>query len=297
MTAPAVFIPAWAKINLTLSVLKKREDGFHALASVMQTISLHDTLRIQTTADERLTCDVDVAELRNDENLALRAARLLRDEGYLTSGVALELRKEIPSQGGLGGGSSDAATVLTALNRLCSLGLSQERLEELGARLGSDVPFFIRGGTALIEGRGEFVTPLPNCEPLWLIIARPPVSIPTAMVFRSLTPMDYSDAQDTDAVVKALRNGVPLPLDRLSNTLEPIAMRQWPEVAATRDRLLQAGAPIVRMSGSGPTLFAPFRALTAASHVFEETRRQRIEAWLCHTVAHPGAQDGLWLEP
>jgi 4-diphosphocytidyl-2-C-methyl-D-erythritol kinase len=297
VTAPAVFIPAWAKINLTLSVLKKREDGFHALASVMQTISLHDTLRLQTTADERLTCDVDVAELRNNENLALRAARLLRDEGYLTSGVALELRKEIPSQGGLGGGSSDAATVLTALNRLCSLGLSQERLEELGARLGSDVPFFIRGGTALIEGRGEFVTPLPDCEPLWLIIARPPVSIPTAAIFRSLTPMDYGNAQDTDAVVEAIRSDALLPLDRLSNSLEPVAMRQWPEVAATRDRLLQAGAPIVRMSGSGPTLFAPFRALTAASHVFEEIRRQRIEAWLCHTVAHPCAPDGLYVEP
>lgn len=297
MTAPALFIPAWAKINLTLAVLKKREDGFHALSSVMQTVSLHDTLRIQTTDNGLLTCDVDVAELRNDANLALRAARLLRDEGYLTGGVAMELRKEIPSQGGLGGGSSDAAAVLTTLNRLCSLGLSQARLEELGARLGSDVPFFIRGGTALIEGRGEFVTHLPDCEPLWLIIARPPVSISTAAIFQSLTAMDYGDAQDTDAVVAAIRGGDPLPLDRLSNTLEPVAMRHWPEVAATRDRLLEAGAPIVRMSGSGPTLFAPFRALAHAARVYEEIRRQRVEAWLCHTVAQPSVQGDSSVEP
>ncbi len=122
MTAPAIFVPAWAKINLTLSVLKKREDGFHALTSVMQTISLNDTLRIQTTGGRDVTCAVDIKELANDDNLALRAARLLQDEGHLTSGVALELRKQIPAQGGLGGGSSDAATVLASLNRLCTLG-------------------------------------------------------------------------------------------------------------------------------------------------------------------------------
>lgn len=286
VTAPAVFVPAWAKINLTLSVLKKREDGFHALASVMQTISLCDTLRIETTRDESVAIAVDIPELQNDDNLALRAARLLREEGYLTGGAALELRKQIPAQGGLGGGSSDAAAVLVALNRLCALGLSQKRLEELAARLGSDVPFFVHGGTALIEGRGEYVTPLPDCEPLWLIIARPPVSISTAAVFQSLTAADYSDSKDTDAVVAAIRAGAPLPLERLSNTLEPIVLRTWPEVAATREALLWAGAPIVRMSGSGPTLFAPFRSLKDATRVYAATQKAHIESWLCHTISH-----------
>lgn len=297
VTAPAVFVPAWAKINLTLSVLSKREDGFHALTSVMQTISLADTLRIQITHDEELTCAVDLPELQNNDNLALRAARLLRDEGHLTSGVALELRKQIPAQGGLGGGSSDAATVLTALNELCSLGLSRDRLEGLAARLGSDVPFFIHGGTALIEGRGELVTPLPDGEPLWLIVARPPVSISTATVFRSLTAAEYGDTRDTDAVVAAIRAGGPLPLDRLSNTLEPVVMRVWPEVAATRDALLRAGAPLVRMSGSGPTLFAPFRALGDAARVYASTREEHIEAWLCHTVPHTCAGEAVLAKP
>lgn len=285
MTAPAVFVPAWAKINLTLSVLRKRTDGYHALASVMQTISLRDTLRIQATDDANVACVVDVPELATSDNLALRAVRLLRSEGYLAGGAMLELHKEIPAQGGLGGGSSDAASVLTALNRLCGLNLDQTRLQELGARLGSDVPFFIQGGTALIEGRGEFVTPLPDCEPLWLVIARPHVRISTAAVFRSLAPSDYADTGETDAVVESIQQGAPLPLDRLSNALEPVVMRSWPEVAATRDSLLRAGAPVVRMSGSGPTLFAPFRTLLDAVNVYEHTRTAPYDTWLCHTVS------------
>ncbi len=285
MSAPVIFVPAWAKINLTLSVLGKREDGYHALASVMQAISLKDTLRIQATDDDQITCAVDMPSLRNDDNLAVRAARLLREEGYLAHGVALELHKEIPAQGGLGGGSSDAAAVLIALNQLCALGLSQARLEELAAQLGSDVPFFIHGGAALIEGRGEVVTPLPNCEPLWLLIAHPPVSISTAAVFQSVTPAEYGDTHDTDIVVEAIRGGSQLPLERLSNTLEPLVMRNWPEVAATRNDLLHAGAPIVRMSGSGPTLFAPFRTLDEATQVYEAARGQNIAVRLCHTVA------------
>lgn len=285
MSAPAVFIPAWAKINLTLAVLGKREDGYHALVSVMQTISLSDTLRIQVTDDDRITCAVDAPSLRNDDNLAMRAARLLRNEGYLTHGAVIELRKEIPAQGGLGGGSSDAAAVLIALNRLCALGLSQTRLEELAARLGSDIPFFIHSGTALIEGRGELVTPLPDCEPLWLLIAHPPVSISTAAVFQSVTPTDYGDTYDTDIVAEVIRGGSRLPLERLSNTLEPLVMRNWPEVAETREGLLRAGAPIVRMSGSGPTLFAPFRTLDEAIQVYEAARGQNIAVRLCRTVA------------
>lgn len=293
MSASAAFVPAWAKINLTLSVLGKREDGFHALASVMQTISMYDTLRVQATNDGRVTCAVDLPELRNGENLAVRAARLLCEDARLECGVALELRKEIPAQGGMGGGSSDAATVLLALNQICALGLSQPQLVELAAQLGSDVPFFIYSGTALIEGRGEHVTPLPDCEPLWLIVARPPVSISTAAVFRLLTPNHYGNAQDTMSVVEAIRAGAPLPFERLSNTLEPVVMSSWPAVAATRDALLRAGAPIVRMSGSGPTLYAPFRALEDAVTVYEAIRGQNIEARLCHTISRAQVEASL----
>lgn len=297
MTAAAVFVSAWAKINLTLSVLGKRSDGYHALASVMQTISLCDTLRIETTADERVSCAVDVTELDNDDNLVVKAARLLQAEEQFTGGVSIELHKAIPSPGGLGGGSSDAAAALTALARLRGLRLPQSRLEGLGARLGSDVPFFMHGGTALVEGRGEFVTPLPDVEPLWLVVARPPVSISTAAVFRALTQDDYGNTLDTDAVVAAIRGGMPLPFDRLSNTLEQTVLRRWPPVAATRDALLSAGAPVVRMSGSGPTLFAPFVSLKDAAQVYESSRRADIETWLCHTVSHSQVVGALPVVP
>lgn len=284
-----LFVPAYAKINLTLDVLGKREDGYHRLASVMQTIALHDTLRIETNDDAAITCACDAAELQTDDNLALRAAKLISAiAGDKRLGVRIELRKEIPTQAGLGGGSSDAARVLTMLNALWQLGLPTERLEELAAQLGSDVPFFVRGGTALIEGRGEYVTALPDAEPLWIVLAKPAIGLPTAQVFRSLRPESYSAGDDTEAVVVAIREQRPLPFERLSNALEPGVLQTVPQVAAARNLLLDSGAPLVRMSGSGPTLFAPFRRLADAAAVLERARASTLDVavWLTHTISH-----------
>lgn len=288
--APAVtvFAPAYAKINLTLAALGRREDGYHRLASVMQTISLHDTLRITTGSDAlgggvRFSCDD--ATLDTPDNLVARAGRLLRDEsGRPDLSAEIELHKEIPAQGGLGGGSSDAATTLVALNRRWELGLTLERLEALAARLGSDVPYLIHGGTARIEGRGEIVEPLPDIEPLWLVLVRPPVGVSTAAVFRSLTPADYGSADDTSALLSAIWSGAPLPFDRLTNSLEPAVMRAYPDVARAKKSMFDLGAPLVIMSGSGPSLFAPFRALSDAAHLFERVKAQGMSTWLCHTV-------------
>ena len=288
MTRPAtVFVPAYAKINLTLAVLGRREDGYHRLASVMQTISLHDTLRFtvggSVKAGGSFVCDV--AELSAPDNLVARAADALRAEvGRPELGADIELHKEVPAQGGLGGGSSDAATTLAALNALWELGLSPERLETLAARLGSDTAYFVGGGTARIEGRGEVVRPLPDAEPLWLVLARPPVSVSTPSVFRALTPADYGDAADTDAVVAAIQAGQPLPFDRLTNTLERSVMQSYPVVLRARDSLLDLGASLVIMSGSGPSLFAPYRSLAAAAALYERAKARGLQVWLCHTV-------------
>lgn len=281
-----VFTPAYAKINLTLAVLGRREDGYHRLASVMQTISLHDTLRfsVGTAGDGRgFTCDV--AELAGPDNLVTRAADLLRAEvGKPDLAAEIELHKEIPAQGGLGGGSSDAATTLAALNALWDLGLSMAQLETLAARLGSDIPYLVQGGAARIEGRGEFVEPLPDAEPLWLVLAKPPVGISTAAVFRALTPADYGSADDTEAVVAAIRAGSALPFDRLTNTLEAGVLRAYPDVLKTRNTLLDLGASLVIMSGSGPSLFAPYRTLVEAAKLFERAKARGLAVWLCHTV-------------
>src|SRR5262249_43935983 len=161
----------------TLDVLGTRKDGYHQLASVMQTIALADTLALTPRSDDALECICDLDELQTDANLALRAAHLLRGTGYMGPGVTVELSKGIPVQAGLGGGSSDGAAALVALNHLWRLGLDTGRLEELASSLGSDVPFFVHGGTALIQGRGEVVHPLPDAEPLWLVLAKPAISL------------------------------------------------------------------------------------------------------------------------
>jgi 4-diphosphocytidyl-2-C-methyl-D-erythritol kinase len=280
-----VFMPAFAKVNLTLDVLRKREDGYHDLSSVMQTVALYDTLALRSRSDDQIECLCDMPELQNNQNLALRAAYLMRAARQAVGGITVELTKGIPVQAGLGGGSSDAAAVLVALNALWRLGYDDQRLEQLAAMLGSDAPFFIGGGTARIAGRGETVTPLPDAEPLWILLAKPALGIATAAVFGALGSGDWSDGEDTAAVSAAIRAGNPLPYERLSNALEPGVLRGFPEVAAARQGLLDAGAPLVRLSGSGPTLFAPFRRLAEASAVARRARDAGLSLWLTRTVS------------
>jgi 4-diphosphocytidyl-2C-methyl-D-erythritol kinase len=281
--AASVFVSAYAKINLTLAVLGRRDDGYHRLASVMQTISLRDTLRIAVGGADRFDCDV--AALAQPDNLVARAAALLRAEtGRPDLRAEIELHKEVPAQGGLGGGSSDAATALVTLNTLWGLGLSLARLEALAARLGSDTPYLIHGGTARIDGRGEIVEPLPDAEPFWLALVKPPVDVSTPAVFGALTPDDYGDASDTEAIIAAIRAGKPLPFERFSNSLERGVVRAYPEVADIKKSLLDLGAPLVVMSGSGPSLFAPFRSLREAASLVERARGRQLNVWLCHSV-------------
>ncbi len=280
-----VFTRAHAKINLTLEVLGRRADGYHTLASVMQTIALHDTLAIAVSTDGHLQCFSDLPELNTQENLVTQAAeRMRREAGRLELGARIELRKLTPVQAGLGGGSSDAASTLMQLNDLWDVGLPPARLLELAAELGSDVPFFLSGGTALIEGRGEIVTPLPDAEPLWLLLAKPDIGISTPAVFANVGLADYCEGANTFALAAAIRAGEPLPFALLANSLEPGVMRSYPELDRLRARLLDAGAPLVRMSGSGPSLFVPFRRLEEASDVFQRARASGLRVWLTHTV-------------
>lgn len=283
------FHPAYAKINLTLDVLGRRDDGYHRLASVMQTIALHDTLALRTRDDGAIALVCDDPALDTPDNLALRAAHPLRQQAAQAAlpGVTIELRKRIPAQAGLGGGSSDAAAALVALDAYWDLHLDTEALRELGARLGSDVPFFLPGGTALIGGRGEVVEPLPPAEPLWIVLAKPSIGLSTAAVFRALTPTGYTSGEVTTALVAAIRAGAPLPFERLSNALERGVTAAYPQVAAALDAFRAAGAPVARMSGSGPTVYAPFRDLIAAAQVHQHMRVAGYAAWLTHTVAAP----------
>lgn len=282
------FVPAYAKINLSLEVLTRRDDGYHELASVMQTISWSDTLRFVRADENVVQCVCDVDALANQENLALRAAKLAATclpERRPPSGLLIELHKDIPFQAGLGGGSSDAACVLTTLNRLWNLALSAPRLEELGATLGSDVPFFIRGGTARITGRGEQVQPLPDTPSSWIVVAIPAVAVSTARVFGALTRDDFSTGAATNALVTAIRDGRALDTQHMVNGLERRAMEMFPLIAEARHVLLQTGAPFVRMSGSGSALFAPMQDLARAARVVAGARARGITARLARTIS------------
>lgn len=246
---------AHAKINLTLEVLGKRPDGYHEIVSVMQSLALHDTLTF--AAAERLTLRSSVAEFQMDENLVLRAARLLQTECGISEGVMIELEKRIPVAAGLGGGSSDCAATLLALNELWRLGLSREQLVSLGARLGSDVPYFFYDGTALVEGRGEKVTSLPPFPFHWVVLVTPNVRLPekTRTLYSKITPDNCTSGDTTRRIAERLRRREPVDISSFPNAFLPILLSESASVRACWNRLHQAGAQNVLLSGSGPTLY------------------------------------------
>jgi 4-diphosphocytidyl-2-C-methyl-D-erythritol kinase len=281
------FVQSYAKINLTLDVLGKRSDGYHELATIMQTIDLADTLCLTTTLDGSVQMICSQPELSNEHNLAVRAAQALRQRCSLQQGVIIELHKRVPVAAGLGGGSSNAATVLLALQQWWQLPLSSADMLNIAASLGSDVPFFLQGGLVFCEGRGERLTALEPHWPAsmrWLLLLKPPTSVSTATVFRNLPPGDYTDGLHSRAIRTALSNQRQLPLENLHNGLERGVLELYPEVAQARTAMLQAGAPFVRLSGSGSTLFAPFSHLEDAMQTQARLRLQGYELYLTHAV-------------
>ena len=283
----ASFIRAYAKINLTLDVLGRRADGYHALSTVMQTVDLYDTLCLSALDEDRVQMMCTRPELSGEDNLAVRAARLLRERCSIKQGVLIELHKHIPVAAGLGGGSSDAAAVLLAMQQMWQLPTAPSDLEEIAAALGSDVPFFLRGGLALCQGRGEVVTPLAPGLPMfmrWLVLLKPAISISTASIFRRLSARDYSDGSHSSRVVAALQGRREPPVEDLHNGLEHTVLELHPEVVKARSDLLSAGAPLVRLSGSGPTLYATFADLSRAMQVHERMQAQGYEIYLSRAV-------------
>ncbi len=287
------FVRAYAKINLTLDVLGRRSDGYHDLATVMQTVDLYDTICLTTTEDDRVQLVCTIPELSNDDNLAARAAHLVRQRLALRQGVLIELHKRVPMAAGLGGGSSDAAAVMLALQQWWQLHLSPSDLLDMAISLGSDVPFFLTGGLALCEGRGERVTALAPYWPRsmrWLLLLKPAISVSTAAVFRNLPASDYTDDAYSRAVSTALNAGQMPKLEDLHNSFERSVLEQYPEVTRARTVLLQAGASYVCLSGTGPTLFAPFSELARAQSVQKQLHTQGYEVYLSRVI-HPNVGD------
>ena len=269
-------VHAPAKLNLGLEVLGRRPDGYHDLLTIFQAIGLHDRLTFAPARELslRVVSAPGTEVAGGEENLVLRAARALaalaaRRAGS-EPGAALTLEKAIPVAAGLGGGSSDAAAALLGLRRLWGFDLPDAQLARLAAGLGADVPFFLRGGTALAADTGDRLTPLPALSGTWFVTLTPPLPVPpdkTRRLYAALAAGDYGDGARTRAQAERLRRGEPLDPGLLVNSFDRPLSRLYPELAAWRARFLDAGAPWVLPSGSGPTLFTALPAEDAARAV------------------------------
>ena len=244
-----------AKINLTLDVLQKRADGFHEVEMIMTTVDLADRIWLKPL-DSGIKIRSSERFVPNDKrNLAWQAADILRKKFSIRSGVEITLDKNIPVAAGLAGGSSDAAATLRGLNRLWNLGLTLDELADLGASIGSDIPFCVYGGTALAKGRGEKIQHLavpPNC---WVILAKPPISVSTADIYGGLDIQTIEHPNTTGMMEALASSDYDTMCQLLGNALEPVTMRLHPEVTILKEQMLKFGADTVLMSGSGPTVF------------------------------------------
>jgi 4-diphosphocytidyl-2-C-methyl-D-erythritol kinase len=253
-----IFEKAPAKINLLLDVLRKREDGYHEVEMVMTMIDLADRLELEALSEDRIVFASQTGIIPLDEkNLAVQAARLLKKRYAVNAGVSMYLEKRIPVAAGLAGGSSDAAAALRGLNRLWGLGLSLDELESLGAELGSDVPFCIRGGTAIARGRGEQLERIPSPPSCWVVLAKPPINVSTADVYGKFKLEAVKEHPSLSDMLAAIHEkSFPGICRSLGNVLETVTLECYPEVRQIKSCMQKLGAEGVLMSGSGPTVFA-----------------------------------------
>jgi 4-diphosphocytidyl-2-C-methyl-D-erythritol kinase len=278
-------VKAPAKINLTLEVLGERPDGFHEIRSVIQAIDLCDSLRFRSNHQLRFSCDNP--EFIVEESLVSRAAAMLQEASGSAEGATIEIKKRIPMVAGLGGDSSDAAAVLSGLNKLWKLRLSPAKLLEIAPGLGSDVPFFLYGGTALVEGRGEKIKALPPLPRRWVVLLVPPFSRvkgKTTKLYASLKPGHYTDGQITETLVKVLNERHGFKPSMLFNTFENVAFELFPKLGLYRDHFVKLGAYNVHLAGSGPALFAVLDDKFQAENLYARCEQQNLECYLAETL-------------
>lgn len=265
---------ALAKINLGLDVVRKREDGYHEVRMIMQTISLYDKIFIKKTKNTGIRVSTNLYYLPNNENnLVYKAAKLLIDEFDIKNGVSMKLEKYIPVAAGMAGGSADAAAVLIGMNKLFGLGLSRKQLMDRGVSIGADVPYCIMRGTALAEGIGERLTklkPLPKC---YILIAKPGISVSTKFVYGNLKADEIEKHPDIDGIIEAIDNADILSVaERLGNVLEDVTIREYPVIDELKQFMKDRGALNSLMSGSGPTVFGIFTDKDMADKAYMELK-------------------------
>ncbi|NMA33865.1 MAG: 4-(cytidine 5'-diphospho)-2-C-methyl-D-erythritol kinase [Clostridiaceae bacterium] len=282
-------IPAYAKINLSLDVIRRREDGYHELRMIMQTVSLHDTVCLESAGEAgiRLECDTDAVPC-DRTNTAWRAAELMFGQYNLAGGLRIRIIKRIPAAAGLAGGSTDAAAVLKGINELYALGLDTGELKRLGLQIGADVPYCIEGGTRLAEGIGEILTPLPDLSGIDVVIVKPHIKVSTPWVYSQLdlSQVTEHDRPDTEKLTEALANrDLKAASLNMKNVLELVTMRRYEIISYAKSRMAQAGAEACLMSGSGPSVFGLFAGPEKAQEAYAKLSAHREwECFIARTV-------------
>ncbi|WP_105617563.1 4-(cytidine 5'-diphospho)-2-C-methyl-D-erythritol kinase [Vallitalea okinawensis] len=255
-----VTLKARAKINISLDVLRRREDGYHDVKMIMQTVELYDKVYMRKTRKQGIFINVNLRWLpTDDKNLCYKAAKLLMDSFQLEDGVYIDLYKKIPVAAGLAGGSSDAAAVLVGINKLFRLGLSKDQLAEFGKQIGADVPYCIMRGTALAEGIGEQLTPLKAFPDCYVVLAKPDIKVSTPWVYKNLQLQNVDKHPETDHLIEEIeKNNLKSIANQLCNVLEEVTIKEYPVINEIKRTLIEQGALGSLMSGSGPTVFGLF---------------------------------------
>jgi len=287
------FLEAPAKVNLTLDILGKRADGYHELETVMHQIDLVDRIYLKRGGtDLRVSSNSELIP-NNEENLAYKAARLMYEKFTVREGLKIYIEKNIPVGAGLAGGSTDAAAVIIGMNLLFGLRLGLESLLELGAIIGSDVPFCILGGSALARGRGEKLTPLDEGPSLNLVLVKPDFQISTREVYQAFRLGKVVKSPDNTAFLAAWHNyDIINVAQEMNNVLETVSMQEHAEIAFIKQQLLASGALNVLMSGSGPSVFGLYASLEDARQAFKNMQDQYKEVFLVSSYKRSEMHDG-----
>jgi 4-diphosphocytidyl-2-C-methyl-D-erythritol kinase len=286
-------LEAPAKVNLTLDILGKRTDGYHELATVMHQINLVDRINLKRGGTELRVSSNSAFIPVDEENLAYKAAQLIFEKFAVREGLQIYIEKNIPVGAGLAGGSTDAATVLYGINHLFGLGMGLETLLDLGARIGSDVPFCLLGGTALACGRGEILTPLTEGPPLHMVLVKPDFQISTREVYQAFRLEKVNKSPDNPAFLAAWRNyDIINVAQEMNNVLETVSIEEHPEIALIKQQLLASGALNALMSGSGPTVFGLYASSEEAGRAFKNMQDKYKEAFLVSSYRRSERHDG-----
>lgn len=269
---------AYAKVNLGLDVLRRREDGYHEVKMIMQTVNLFDRITLENTDTGIIEVSTNLSFLPNNENnLAYKAAKILMDEFNVKEGLKIHIDKHIPVAAGMAGGSTDASTVMYGVNKLFSLGLDETGLMERGVKIGADVPYCIMGGTALSEGIGEVLTKLPQAPRCKILIAKPPISVSTKFVYENLHANELKYHPDIEGMVDAIKNndlyGV---CERMGNVLETVTVKEYPVIDEIKTIMKDNGAVNSLMSGSGPTVFGLFDDEEKAENAYKVLKEKGL---------------------